>query len=315
MWHKITIQIVGWNSAKDLLMAINGLKNAQENVVIRYIDNNSTDESVEMIRQHLPKADIVELSENKGFAEANNIGIRMCDTEFIMLHNPDVTADLGGIQKILDVFKDERVGAAQGKLYRDGGEDKRIVDSVGITMTLALNGKERGAGEIDDGQYEKATEVSAVTGAAGIYRVSALREVAYKDLEVFDKDFFAYKEEVDLGWRLRNANWRCMYVPVRHGVHHRSLRGYKMKDFLMKPGLLAEKLSDVRTRYSFRNWVWMVIKNTTIKQAFKYEIFVDLRLACLLLLSLFYWPLFGVWGETIKGIPMMIAKRSEKLNK
>lgn len=312
MWDKLTIQIVGWNSAKDLPMAINGLKDVQENLVIRYIDNNSTDESVEMIRRHLPRADVVELSENKGFAEANNVGIRMCNTEYVMLHNPDVTADLDGIKQILEVFNDEKVGAAQGKLYRD---ENKVIDSVGIIMSLALNGKERGAGEIDRGQFDEQVEVSAVTGAVGIYRMSALREVAYKDLEVFDKDFFAYKEEVDLGWRLRNSNWRCLYVPVRHGIHHRSLRGYKIKDFLKKPQLLTQKLSDTRTRYSFRNWVWMVLKNTTIKQAFKHEIFFDLRLASLLMLSLFYWPLFGVWGETIKGIPVMIAKRSEKLNK
>ena len=190
MWDKITIQIVGWNSAKDLMMAINGLKNIQENVLIRYIDNNSTDESVEMIKQHLPKADVIELSKNKGFAEANNVGIRMCNTEFIMLHNPDFTINPEGIPKIIDAFKDEKVGAAQGLLHRN---ENKVIDSAGITMTLALNGKERGAGETDNGQYNEATEISAVTGAAGIYRLKALHEVAYNNLEVFDKDFFAYK--------------------------------------------------------------------------------------------------------------------------
>ena len=312
MWEKITIQIVGWNSSKDLLRAIGGLKNVDENVVIRYIDNNSTDGSVEMIRRQLPRADVVELSENKGFAEANNIGFRMCDTEFVMLHNPDLTVNLGGVREVLEIFKEKKVGAAQGKLYRD---ENNILDSAGITMTLALNGRERGAGEYDSGQYDEIVEVGAVTGAAGIYRMAALRQVAYADFEVFDKEFFAYKEEVDLGWRLRKLGWKCIYVPVKQGDHPRRVRMYKISEFMAKPSLLIDKISDKRTRYSFRNWVWMVLKNVTVKQAFKHEVFVDLRLVSFVTLSLFYWPLWQVWGEIIKGIPLMLEKRSNKLNK
>lgn len=315
MLNKMTIQIVGWNSAKDLEMAINGLKDVGENVVIRYIDNNSTDESVEMIRRHLPNADIVELTKNKGFAEANNIGFRMCNTEFIMLHNPDVTVEMDGVQRILDVFKDEKVGAAQGRLYRDGEEDERTIDSVGIKMNLAFNGKERGAGEIDSGQYDEMADIDAVTGAVGIYRLKALREVAYEGFEAFDKQFVAYKEDVDLGWRLGKLGWRCMYVPITQGVHKRKVRGYGMKDYLVKPNLLAEKLGNMRTRYSLRNWVWMVIKNMTFKQAFIYEIFVDFRIAVFVVVSLVYWPLFSVWAEIIKGAPAMLEKRYKKLNK
>jgi GT2 family glycosyltransferase len=303
----LTIQIVTWNSADDLRESLPVLANMPASeVVIRVVDNGSRDNSVSMVKQYLPHADVIELAENRGFSGGHNVALAKCQTEFIMLYNPDLNANWRGIQKVLEVFEDKKVGSAQGLLLRTAslGREEQI-DSAGIVMTKALNGQERGAGEKNVGQYDQQDEIDACTGAAAIYRVTALREVAFYpptggDIEVLDQDFMAYKEDVDLGWRLRKAGWKNMFVPVVQGMHTRSLS-------IDIP--LWQRMNDVRTRYSFRNWIWMIYKNATFKELLLHEISIDARLFVFFLLTLRHPSFFKVWLETWLGLPKIIRKR------
>lgn len=290
----LTIQVVGWNSAKVLAPALRALAALpSDEVVIRYLDNGSTDESVVLVRQSLPQAEVIELGMNTGFAHAHNVGFRRVTTPYVLIHNPDLVIAWEGIKKLLHAFTDPTVGSVQGKLLRQG----KIIDSTGITLTRALNGADRGAGEEDRGQFEQQTDILAATGACALYRVAALKAVNY-----FDEDFFSYKEDVDVGWRMRKAQWRSVYVPVFIGYHQRQLRAWRWSNFYAR-------LKDRRTRYSLRNWVWMLVKNVTWQQAMAAELFIDARLLAWLGLSFLYPPLFTVWWEILHGLPRMLAKR------
>ncbi|MEX0650066.1 MAG: glycosyltransferase [Candidatus Andersenbacteria bacterium] len=314
---KLTIQIIGWNSAEHLRDACRALSAIPaEMVQIRYIDNASGDNSVEIIRNALPDADIIELSENVGFVGGHNIAFAKCDTDFVLTHDPDVEIDWMGTQAVLQVFADSKVGAVQGKLMRKnelGG-----IDSAGIVQTRTLNGKERGAGEPDSGQFNSQAELLAVTGAYGLYRMKTLRELAHseyevaghKALEVFDMDFFAYKDDVDLGWRMNRHNWKVVYEPIFVGTHARTLGKRGKVPWAFHTRGMQERLSSLRTRYSFRNYLWMLIKNMTLLDEIKYDWFILPRIIYMVLLSLLYPPLFTVWGEVLRGLFRMIRKRN-----
>lgn len=270
-----------------------------DEVVIRYLDNGSNDGSVALVKKLLPRAEIIALGCNTGFAPAHNEGFRRATTPYVLIHNPDLVIDWHGIKKILHAFNDSTVAAVQGKLMcRPGSGDTNIIDSAGIVLTRALNGVDRGAGEIDRGQYDALADVLAVTGACALYRVEAIRGIGF-----FDEDFFSYKEDVDLGWRLKKAGWRSVYVPIIAGYHQRHLKAWRL-------GTFYARLRDPRTRYSLRNWVWMVVKNVTLWQEIKAELFIDARLLVWLGLSFLYPPLLTVWWEILSGWPRMVAKRS-----
>jgi len=283
-------------------MAIEGLKNiGPEQAVIRYFDNDSSDDSVKIIREELPQAEVIELKENVGFARAHNRGFKKCETEFVLTHDPDLSLKRKGLMKLLGIMEeDKKIGAIQGKLSRLDGR----VDSAGIIKTLALNGRERGASETDEGLYDKRERVWAVTGACGLYRMAALGKVGF-----FDDDFFAYKEDVDLGWRLNKAGWKVLYEPVVVGTHARTLGKRGVAGWGLDPRVVGERLRSPRTRYSFRNWIWMIWKNASWAEMLKHEVFIDLRLLVFLGLSLTYPPFFKVWAETIRGLPKMARKR------
>lgn len=314
MEKKITIQIVGWNSADVLVEGLLALKEIPENeVAIHYIDNNSRDGSVALVKEHLPRARITELDENAGYSKAHNIGLAECKTPYVMVHDPDLVINWPSIRKLLLEFEDGQVAAVQGKILRamKAAGDKKIVDSAGINLTLALNGRERGANQEDRGQFDKKVNVAATTGTCSVYRLEALKKIAHRKEEIFDEDFFAYKEDVDLGWRLNNKGWKVIYVPQEIGIHRRTLGGRGFMNWGLHPKGIISRLKNPRTRYSLRNWVWMIVKNASLKEEVIHEIFIDVRLFVFFVLTLLYWPLFSVWGEIIKGIPKMMKKRRE----
>ena len=289
---KLTIQIVTWNSEKHLQKTLGALKDLPQALgVVRVIDNGSQDGTVACVKMLLPQADLVVLPHNIGFARAHNLGFAKCTTEFVMTHDPDVTFNPESLPELLNSFDDETVAAVQGKLYRveQAPDERPIIDSAGIVHTATLNGRERGASEIDNGQYNATENVLAVTGAAGIFRITALEKIAYGGgnlPEVFDEDFFAYKEDVDLGWRLNRAGFVCRYEQA------------------------IRRIFSPRTRYSIRNYVWMLVKNISWKQEIAYGIPIAIRLAFMVAATVVFFPLFSIWLEVAEDIPTMIRKRS-----
>lgn len=308
MSPKLTIQIVGWNSAEHLPATVAALQTIPTGEAsIRYLDNGSTDNSIEIVLSRLPHADIIELGENKGFASAHNIGFSKCTTPFVLTHDPDVELNWKGLQKILQYIEtNPQVGAVQGKLVR---KEENIIDSAGIVLTSTLNGKERGAGEEDSGQYDKQAQINAVTGACGLYRMQALKIIAHSAQEIFDNDFFAYKEDVDVGWRLKRAGFTSMYLPALMGRHRRTLGRRGKLPWFMNPKKIRARLKSRRTHYSLRNYIWMLAKNMSFKDALLHTWFIIPRLIYWLLLSIAYPPLFKAWLEALQKLPTMLRKR------
>lgn len=306
----LTIDLLGWNGAVHLERTARALQAVPKDIAaIRYIDNSSQDASCEIIRDLLPNAEIIKLPENKGFAYAHNLGISRCNTPYILTLDQDIELIWDGIAKLLDEMeKNTKLGAVQGKLYRKEG--KKIIDSAGISKTLALNGKERGANEKDSGQYETSTRLFAVTGGCGLYRIAALKSVAQSE-EVFDEDFFAYKEDVDLGWRLNNALWQVKYIPVLVGHHARTMGKRGVLNWGASPRAISQRISNMRTMLSLRNYIWMLVKNMTFADEFKHNIFIAMRLFVFFVFSLFSPQLFKAWIEAWHGIPSMLIKRAE----
>lgn len=308
----VTIQIVTWNSAQVLSDTLAALKNVPPSqAVIRFIDNHSTDSTRRLIAAALPGADVVALPRNIGFAAAHNLGLAKCATPFVVTCDPDVAMVWPGVEELLELFSDSEVGAMQGKLVRPQTDaaDRAVIDSAGIVRTFSLNGQERGAGEIDLGQYNAPAIVDAVTGACGLYRLSALQKIAHHGTEIFDEDFFAYKEDVDVGWRLQRAGFVSKYEPVRSGIHRRTLGPGSRNNWGGTPVSFYRRLMNVRTHYSLRNYIWLLVKNISGRELLIHDIAIAGRLVGFALLTILYPPLLMAWLQALQGLPNMVRKR------
>ncbi len=226
MGRLVSVVLITWNSAPFLRRCLEGINQQTypEGELI-VIDNASSDNSVDLARPH-PKT-LIRNDTNRGFAAAANQAIGAARGEFVLLVNPDAFLTPTYVERLVQAFDtlDPQFGMATGKLLRAEGPDiapTNVIDSKGIRMTRTGRHLDIGQGETDNRQptTDNPTEIFGPSGAAAMYRMSFLRDVAI-DGEVFDEDFFSYREDADLAWRGQLFGWRAIYVPEAVAYHVR----------------------------------------------------------------------------------------------
>jgi GT2 family glycosyltransferase len=222
--------MVTWNSSAVLrpsLYALLHLEPPPAELVV--VDNASNDASLAIVEETAAKLPfavrVIREDHNTGFAAGMNRAIEAATNPFVLLLNPDVRvtpAFVGHLHRVLAESPSD-VYAVGPKLLRASGADldaTNVIDSTGIRMTRDGRHFDRGADEVDVGQYEASGEVFGLTGAAVMFRKTAL-EAEMVDGQVFDEDFFAYREDADLAWRMRGFGYRALYEPGAVAFHLR----------------------------------------------------------------------------------------------
>lgn len=223
----VSIIVVSHDSAGDLPVSL-GSAVAQRGAACEtvLVDNASADASRETARALGRAVSLIALPENVGYAAAMNAGIVATTGRYVLALNPDcrLEPDFAAVlTRRLDAADAADVGSASGRLYRAEGPNlaqSSLLDSAGIRFTASGRHLDRGAGEIAAGRFESEEEIAGASGAAGFYRRSALEGARIATGE-FDADFFLYREDADLAWRLRKLGWRCLYVPAAVASHRR----------------------------------------------------------------------------------------------
>lgn len=226
MTAPISIILITYNSERYLPRCAEGVHGQTEGPIqIVIVDNASTDRSALLARQLFPAAIHLVNKNNTGFAAAANQGIAASSAEFILLLNPDVYLKSDYLWNIVEALETAgpTFGSATGKLLRgigDGIAPTDVIDSRGIRMTRSGRHLDIDAGRPDRETDHRPREVFGVSGAAALYRRRYALDAAIGE-EVFDEDFFAYREDADLAWRGRLFGWRALYVPDAVAYHVR----------------------------------------------------------------------------------------------
>jgi GT2 family glycosyltransferase len=336
MYPRVSIHIVAWNSMDFLpeLMASIAAQTYRDFTVL-VIDNASTDGVEPWMRQHHPRVSILRNVRNLGFSPAHNQAIRYAldhwagedlNDRFVLVTNPDVILSPTFLETILkEPGAFPQVGSFTGKLLRahvEHADDDALketmrsdrIDSTGLVAHRNRTFTDRGAGELDQGQYDQARDVFGVSGALALYRASALQEARYRD-EFFDQDFFAYKEDVDLAWRLRLLGWGARYVPGAVAHHHRNMYGAEKIGFIETIKNRMKK-SKRRSFFSNRNHWSMYMKNELLWNAFLSWPFVKwMEFKRVVYTAIFEPTNLRAFWEAITRTPRMLAKRSDTMKK
>ncbi len=196
------------------------------------VDNASSDGSAELSEAHTGTGiRLIRETTNTGFAAAVNRGLRGTTAPWILLLNPDCAprpdfvARLSGFGRQPTRDRADRLDHRSAPARRrPGARTSGMLDAAGMVVTASGRHFDRGAGEPDDGRYSKPAWVFGGTGAATLYRRSALDDVAYPDGQILAESFFAYREDAELAWRLQWRGWRCLYAPDAIAVHGRGFR-------------------------------------------------------------------------------------------
>ena len=210
----VTIVVVTWNSAPFIDRCLTALRaQTYEPVEVIIIDNASADDTVAICRRL--RFEVHRNDTNRGFSAAVNQAIARSRGDFVLLCNPDAFLDPGYVGELVAAMTaDEKIGSATGTLMREDGSG---IDTAGIYMTRS--GRHF---DITSRRWTsvEVREVFGVSGAAGMYRTAFLKDVTING-EIFDEDFFAYREDADIAWRGRLFGWKAVHVPAATGRHVR----------------------------------------------------------------------------------------------
>ena len=245
---RVAIVILNWNGRQMLEEYLPSvLLYSREEATVCVADNASTDDSLTMLRQHFPEAELIELERNWGFADGYNKALAKIEAEYYVLLNSDIEVThhwLTPMIEYLDAHQD--IAACQPKLlsifdkdsFEYAGASGGYIDRFGYPF---CRGRIFETVERDKGQYDNASDVLWATGAALMIRAKDYWEVGG-----LDGRFFAHNEEIDLCWRLRIRGRRVVCLPESYIYH--------------VGGGTLPKSNPMKTFLNFRNNLTMLYK-------------------------------------------------------
>jgi len=328
---KTIINIVTWNGLAYLPNLFASLDEQDyRDFTVTVVDNASDDGTLKWLEQERPDTALLRNFKNQGFARAHNQAIALAlsrwpeetwHERYILVANQDLelapdclrqlvaaldaNPDLAGVQpKLLTASV---VAEVDG---RRETERSAILDSAGIAMSKARRAFERGAGEIDRGQYDVACDIFALTGALALFRASALSQ-AKLNVEFYDEDFVSYKEDVDLGWRMRRLGMNVRFVPTAVAWHHRSAASAKQGIFWLKAFARRFRKPERINFNSTRNHCWLALKNDECINRFFHAPWIIPYEVGKLVAALFSWASLRGYAAALAGFGKMWKKRQE----
>ena len=196
----VSIIIVNLNGRKNLEQCLKYLMEiSYKNFEIILVDNNSTDDSIEFVKNTYPSIMIIKLDKNRGFAEPNNIGARISKGEFLLFLNNDTKVTTNFITELIKIAKqDQQIAICQSMLLKPNGSvdsSGDYIDSIGVSFSSKK-------------KIENVKEILSARGASML-----IRKKVFDELGGFDEKFFASFEDVDLGWRTWIRGYKVLIVP------------------------------------------------------------------------------------------------------
>ena len=228
---KLSIIILNYNVRYFLELCLKSVKTAIENInaEVIIVDNNSKDESCQMIKELFPDVKLIENKENLGFSKGNNIGVAQAKGEYICILNPDTVVAEDTFIKLLK-FADQQVniGIVGCKLIDGKGqflpESKRNVPVVQIAFQKMIgNSVKYYANHLKEDETGK---VEILVGA-----IMLIPKRVFNEVNCFDEDYFMYGEDIDLSYKVLNAQYDNFYFSDTTIIHFKGESTLKDKTY------------------------------------------------------------------------------------
>jgi len=214
----VSIILVNWNGKDDTLGCLASLKKiTYRNYKIILIDNASTDGSVHTICRDFPEIEIIENSENRRFAAANNQGIERAlatGAELVLLLNNDTEVAPDFLDEMVHAVRSRpEIGMAGPKIfyYHDR---QRIWFAGGEINFWKGRTAHRGLRRMDSDEWNASCETDYITGCALLVTRDCIEKIG-----VLDESYYIYSEDADWCMRALRADFKCWFVPSAHVWH------------------------------------------------------------------------------------------------
>ena len=227
---KLSIIIVNYNVKYFLQQCLASVFSAIQGIEteVFVVDNNSMDDSCDMVRVDFPNVKLIESKENLGFSKGNNLAINKATGEYILLLNPDTLVEEKTFTKVIEYMdSNPDVGGLGVKMIDGKGnflpESKRGLPTPEVAFykifglsALFPTSKKFGAYHLTYLDKNKTHEIDILSGAFMLMRKETLDKVG-----VLDESFFMYGEDIDLSYRIQEGGYKNVYFPETQIVHYK----------------------------------------------------------------------------------------------
>lgn len=246
----ISVIIPNYNGRKFLETCLHALsKQTYTNFETLLVDDASTDGSLFFVQAYYPATRIIALKKNVGFASAVNEGIRQAKGQYLALLNNDTETDENWLRELHHALESHRKAGFCASLMINYTNRSRV-DCAGIGFSSWGRAYKRGEGEAVD-HYQQPSFIFGASAGAALYR-----RTLFERIGLFDEDFWAFFEDVDLSFRAQLAGFQCLYVPTAVVYHI---------------GTASHSKTSTKLRYTgYRNKQWVIFKNYPAYYLFKY---------------------------------------------
>jgi len=186
------------------------------------VDNHSRDGSVDYLSYRFPDVNFIKSNHNIGFARANNMAIKQCHGEYILLLNPDTIVGESTLNEVVHFMENHpKAGGVGVRMIKTDGTDA-MESRRGLPTPMTSFYKMCGLGTRYPqsrrfGRYymsylswDEPVRIEVISGA-----FCMLRKEAIENVGMLDEEFFMYGEDIDLSFRLLKSGYENWYVPSR----------------------------------------------------------------------------------------------------
>lgn len=225
---KVSACIVTYNNSDKAKRAVQSLLEHTKGVQLSLyiVDNNSSDDTVKVLRQSYPDVRIIEMGKNSGFGKGHNAVLPLLDSHYHAIVNPDIVIDSDVLTKMCKFMEDNKqVGLLTPKVLNLDGTQQHLAKRKVTLLRLIAN---RTGWRFLEGVRKKYTMQdedlfcpTEIEQASGCFML--IRTELFKELKGFDERFFMYFEDFDLSRRV-NLVSKVVYYPETY-VYHEWERG------------------------------------------------------------------------------------------
>ena len=222
----LSIIIVSWNIKNKLRENLKSIYNNTQNIdfEVFVVDNNSKDNTVEMVKKEFPQIKLITNIENLGFAKANNQAIKITNGKYILLLNPDMQVLGGSLENMVNwMDQNSKASIAGCKLINEKNEiipHVRAFPTIWDQLAIVLKLPHIFPRILDkylmrDFDYSRAREVDSIRGSFFMIRRNIIDKIG-----LLDERYFIWFEEVDYCRQAKKADLKIMYTPAAKCIDH-----------------------------------------------------------------------------------------------
>lgn len=288
--HQLSVIIVNYNVRYFLEQALHSVMRATRNIdaEVWVVDNNSVDGSMEMVKSLFPSVKCLENKENLGFSKANNQAIRMSQSRYVLLLNPDTVLQDDTLEKCVAFMEDHSDAGGLGVRMIDGKgqflpESKRGLPSPAVAFykmtglsALFPRSKTFGRYHLKFLNENSIHRVDVLSGAFMLLRSEVLQKIG-----LLDEDFFMYGEDIDLSYRITQAGYHNYYFPQTTIIHYK--------------GESTKKRSANYVKVFYNAMVLFARKHYSKSIAGRLNVFIQLAIYLRAAIALAYRALSSAW--------------------